>query len=134
LEHIQPATARDFFALSAEHVRRELVDLARHFFGPRGLGTKHASDGAGHANGSPRHDAASDSSEPAHLLAWSEFHEQVSHLPPEQREVVDLLYYQELPQAEAAQLLGVNTRTVQRRWHDALLALHDILQHHGPEY
>ena len=54
--------------------------------------------------------------DPANLAAWAEFHAQVEHLPEEQREVFDLLWYQELSQAEAATLLGVSERTVKRRW------------------
>ena len=38
-----------------------------------------------------------------------------------------------LTQAEAAELLQVTVRTVQRRWHAALLKLHDILKDHAPE-
>src|SRR5262249_22666202 len=29
-----PATAADFFRLAAQQVRRELLDLSRHYFGP----------------------------------------------------------------------------------------------------
>jgi DNA-directed RNA polymerase specialized sigma24 family protein len=36
-----------------------------------------------------------------------------------------LLFYQGLSQAEAAALLGVSVRTIQRRWHEALQKLHD---------
>ena len=70
--------------------------------------------------------------EPATLAAWCEFHEQVRHLPPDEREVVDLLFYQELTQAEAAALLQVTKRTVQRRWQSALLKLHATLEGHWP--
>src|SRR4051812_10202529 len=37
LADVQPATVRDFFALATVQVRRELLDLARHFQGPLGL-------------------------------------------------------------------------------------------------
>jgi DNA-directed RNA polymerase specialized sigma24 family protein len=36
-------------------------------------------------------------------------------LPDDEHEVVELLFYQELPQEEAARLLDVSVRTVQRR-------------------
>ena len=39
---------------------------------------------------------------------------------------MSLLYYQNLPQAVAAELLGVSVRTVQRRWHAALEKLHRV--------
>ena len=66
------------------------------------------------------------------LHAWCEFHEQVRRLPADEREVIDLLFYQELTQAEAANLLHVTVRTVQRRWQSALLELHRVLKHHWP--
>ena len=42
LRAVAPPTARDFFRLAAAQVRRELIDLARHYQGPRGLGAHHA--------------------------------------------------------------------------------------------
>ena len=66
------------------------------------------------------------------LAAWGEFHRQVRELPAEEREVVDLLFYQELAQAEAAALLHVTVRTVQRRWQAALLKLHRVLKGQWP--
>ena len=44
LRAVAPPTARDFFRLAAAEVRRELIDLARHYYGPRGLGANHSSD------------------------------------------------------------------------------------------
>jgi DNA-directed RNA polymerase specialized sigma24 family protein len=39
----------------------------------------------------------------------------------------DLLWYQGLSQDEAAQALGVDVRTVKRRWREARLTLHQTL-------
>src|SRR5262249_61821855 len=61
--------------------------------------------------------------EPARLATWSAFHEQVAALPEEEREVFDLLWYQGLPQAEAAELLHVNVRTIKRRWVSARMKI-----------
>src|SRR5262245_22819150 len=33
LESVQPDSTRDFFGLAAEQIRRELLDLARHYYG-----------------------------------------------------------------------------------------------------
>ncbi len=130
LEEVHPASVREFFALTTEQIRRELIDLARHYFGPRGPGAKHASRGGG--DEALAYEPAEQSREPSDLAVWCEFHEQVNRLPAEEREVVGLLYYQELPQAEAAAVLGVTVRTVQRRWHSALLNLHEILKDQWP--
>src|SRR5262245_57545794 len=37
LEAVNPTTTREFFGLAAEQIRRELLDLARHYRGPHGL-------------------------------------------------------------------------------------------------
>jgi RNA polymerase sigma-70 factor (ECF subfamily) len=122
LEEITPDTPRQFFGLAATVIRRELLDLARHYYGPRGPGANHVSRGSGFEAPAP--------SDSAELDRWREFHERVAQLPDEEREIVDLLYYQELPQADAAALLGVDLRTVQRRWQNARLRLHALVN--GP--
>jgi RNA polymerase sigma factor (sigma-70 family) len=66
------------------------------------------------------------------LAIWTEFHAQVERLPDKEREVFDLLWYQELTQAEAAALLGVDVRTVKYRWQAARVKLHDALRGHLP--
>jgi RNA polymerase sigma-70 factor (ECF subfamily) len=131
LEGVRPASLREFFALSAEQIRRELLDLARHYYGPEGPGANHASQ-ADRSDDRLAREPADLRQEPSALAGWREFHEQVRRLPGPEREVVNLLFYQELPQAEAAALLDVSVRTVQRRWQSALLTLHETLQGHWP--
>jgi RNA polymerase sigma factor (sigma-70 family) len=129
-------TARDFFRLAALNIRRELLDLAKHHYGPLGHGAHHATRGPGDtASGeAPGAEAPADlSREPSRLAAWGEFHERIGALPDEEREVFDLLWYQGLSQAEAADLLGVSERTVKRRWQSARLKLHDALGGEVPE-
>jgi RNA polymerase sigma factor (sigma-70 family) len=128
----RPARVVDFFRLAALHIRRELHDLAKHYYGPHGIGANHATAAwkppTDPGDGSPMAWAPCGvAEEPANLAAWAEFHDQVSRLPDDQREVFDLLWYQDLSQAEAAQLLGVSERTVKRRWAAARLLLHGIL-------
>jgi len=121
---VKPASALDYFRLSAWHIRRELLDLARHYYGPQGLGAQHASQGsAAHGPVEPSDRTA----DPSRLQFWTEFHEQVEALPDEERAVFDLLWYQELTQVEAGLLLGVSERTVKRRWQSARLQLHQKL-------
>ncbi len=48
-------------------------------------------------------------------------------LPDELSSVFDLIYYQGLTQAEAAEVLGVSEATIKRSWREARLALHDAL-------
>src|SRR5260370_30744651 len=37
LRSVKPQTSRDFLALATLQIRRELLDLARHFYGPKGI-------------------------------------------------------------------------------------------------
>ena len=51
----------------------------------------------------------------------------IDGLPAEEREVFDLVRIQGLAHGEAAEVLGVSTKTVQRRLHRGLLALAEAL-------
>lgn len=120
LEEVTPENPRQFFGLAATMIRRELLDLARRYYGPRGVGANHASHGS-------EFDAAAPS-DSADLDRWREFHERVVQLPDEERAVVDLLHYQEMSQTDAAAVLGVDVRTVQRRWQYARVRLANLLK------
>lgn len=124
LESVEPRSMRDFYALAALQIRRELVDLSRHHFGPHGQAAHHDSRGG---DSRPPPEPSDWSHEPGGLVQWREFHERIETLPEDEREVVGLLYYQGLTQAEAATVLDVNVRTIQRRWHAALLTLQPLL-------
>ena len=136
LEHVQPESSVDFYRLAALNIRRELLDLAKHYYGPCGLGANYtsvnmsadqtATDLGGRVALAPEED-------PAQLEAWTAFHDQVERLPDEEKEVFDLLWYQELSQAETAELLEVSVRTVKRRWASARLKLHETLGGQLPE-
>jgi DNA-directed RNA polymerase specialized sigma24 family protein len=58
---------------------------------------------------------------------WTEFHEAAARLPDDLRAVFDLLWYQEMLQAEAAALLGIAVRTVKLRWMKARLQVQQAL-------
>jgi RNA polymerase sigma factor (sigma-70 family) len=117
LQATPPQSLREFFRLAALQVRRELIDLARHYYGPAGPAGFHNSR-------TPGPEPPDSCQEAGRLLAWSAFHEAIAALPDEQREVVDLLWYQGLTRDEAAALLELSTKTVQRRWQAACLRLH----------
>ena len=42
LEKVQINDARHFYRLAATQIRRELIDLSRHYGGPEGMGANHA--------------------------------------------------------------------------------------------
>jgi len=136
LEKVRPASVRDFFGLAATQMRRELLDLARHYQGPQGPGANHASLPGGPADGSSL-PAAVDPPDRAeqddNLEQWRAFHEQVEGLPAEEREVVSLVFYHGWTQAEIARLFEVTERTIRRYWQSACLKLSAALGEAVPE-
>jgi RNA polymerase sigma factor (sigma-70 family) len=115
------ATPADLLRFGATLIRRELIDLARHHFGPHGAAAHHdtpvASPGGGRA------EPADSSHDPYRLAVWHELHQHIAGLPDEDRTLFELLYYQGLTQPAAADLLGVPLRTFKRRWQHARLRL-----------
>lgn len=131
LDDVQPSNGVAFLALAALQIRRELIDLARRYFGPEGQGANHASWPDGDAD-SPTIIQPNTAGDPSQLAEWRELHELVDRLPDDERDVVSLVYYHGLMQAEAGEMLGVSVRTVQRRWQSALLGLHRMLKEDVP--
>jgi DNA-directed RNA polymerase specialized sigma24 family protein len=83
LESTRPDSTRRFYALTNELIRRELLDMARHFFGPRGHGTHVSEATVGGAEGEHAPvEAGAGSAEFDRLTA---FHEAVAELPVEER-------------------------------------------------
>jgi RNA polymerase sigma factor (sigma-70 family) len=129
LRAMQPESTRHFANLAAQHIRRELLDLARHYRNRLDRpGGDVATDGEGAAElPDPSSGLADD------LDLWSAFHEQVERLPVEEREVVGLTYYHGWTQAQIAELFQVDERTVRRRWRAAALKLQHALGGRLPE-
>jgi RNA polymerase sigma-70 factor (ECF subfamily) len=112
----RPATVRQFFALANQHMRWELNDLARRLDEQpagvelrEGLVPAPASSGSGISPDARRMLAAIDG------------------LPEEEREVFALIRVQGTTQAEAAQVLNVSVKTVQRRLQRGLVLLAETL-------
>lgn len=113
-DQVSISSAREYLALAATNMRRELIDLARHHFRESGSAHNHATPGS--------HDGWAqcvDHDDAAKLSEWAELHEFIAELPEPLREVVDLLWYHDLKNREVAELLGVSTKTVTRRWVEA---------------
>ncbi len=131
LPKVRPASTRDFLGLASTQIRRTLLDLARHYYGPEGKGTFHHTDNVRPDAQVPSAVAgAADqrSPKPETLQEWTEFHEAVENLEEEQREVFHLIWYAGLEQAEVARVIGCSLPTVQRRWYAAQIALFRILR------
>lgn len=121
LNEVRPESPRQFYGLATTHLRRELIDLARKHFGAEGVGANHLTDGGIAADIKPT------DAEPESIEAWAKFHEQVEALPDSEREVVNLLWYEEMTQPEAAEVLGISLATVKRRWQSARIRLSETL-------
>jgi RNA polymerase sigma factor (sigma-70 family) len=130
LAEVRPEGVRHFDNLAAAQIRRELIDLARRYHGPEGLGAHHHTDGAD--PGVRLAQVPESAGRPESLEEWAAFHEAVERLPEEERRVMDLLWYRGLTHAQAAEALGVATKTVQRRWASARLMIRDALGGESP--
>jgi RNA polymerase sigma-70 factor (ECF subfamily) len=131
LRAVRPATTREFFGLAAEQVRRELIDLTRHYYGPEGWGANHESNLRLQESSGPlavRCEPEAPGDAPEDLERWTAFHEAVAHLPPEEREVFGLKFYHGWGQKEIGELLEKDERTVRRKWRRACMLLNDLLK------
>lgn len=101
----------DFFRLAATQIRREVIDLFRRYYGPRGIGANHATPNEPapheHPGGADRHDSAG-------AAQAIELHELVDALPVEVRDAVLLRWYLEMTLPEVAAALGVSLAKVKR--------------------
>lgn len=137
MANIQPPTVRDFMRLAAWHIRRTLAELARHYFRTPGRAALYALDGASDTHArqafieTPSYDAHPEQRlQEAEL--WQRLHEEVERLDDDEREIVELIWFHDLTQEEAAEIVGVSVRTVQRRWMQSRLKLHAALANELP--
>jgi RNA polymerase sigma-70 factor (ECF subfamily) len=118
---VRPRTVRQFFALANQHMRWELNDMARRLDEQpaaveldEGMVPAPASSSSVLTPGGRR------------IL------EAIAGLPEDEREVLDLVRIQGLTPAEAAEVLGVSARTVQRRLNRSRVLLAKELDHLRP--
>ena len=104
LREARPTTVRQFFALAGQHMRWELTDLARRLDNqPAAVELREGLVPA------PVSTDSGLSPEGRRLL------DAIDGLPEEEREAFDLVRIQGLTHSEAAEVLGVSAKTVQRR-------------------
>ena len=124
LEARPPDDTLHFFRLAAMQIRRELIDLARHYKNRPDLIPLSPPGGGSDSDGPVDLDPADGTSrDPSRLGSWADLHEAIGRLPDKPRAVCELLWYQGLSQAEVAQLLGVCVKTVKNHWMEARLRL-----------
>jgi RNA polymerase sigma-70 factor (ECF subfamily) len=105
LRTVRPPTVRQFFALANQHMRWQLNDLARRLDQLSGAVALPESGVAA----PPVSTASGLSPEGRRMLGA------IEGLPEDEREVFDLVGIQGLTHAEAAAVVGVSEKTVQRR-------------------
>jgi RNA polymerase sigma-70 factor (ECF subfamily) len=112
LRSVRPQTVRQFFALVHQHMRWELNDLARR------LAEQPAAEEL-HEGAVPAPDSSGSELTPsAHRML-----EAIDKLPDDEREAFGLVRIQGLTQCEAADVMGVSAKTVQRRLNRSLVLL-----------
>jgi RNA polymerase sigma-70 factor (ECF subfamily) len=117
LQATRPPTVRQFFALANQHMRWQLNDLARRLDQQPAAAALAESWVAA----PPSSTASGLSPDGRRMLAA------IEGLPEEEREVFDLVGIQALTHAEAATVVGVSEKTVQRRLNRARLLLAEQL-------
>jgi RNA polymerase sigma-70 factor (ECF subfamily) len=117
MREVRPPTVRQFFALANQHMRWELNDLARRLDEQAAAVELRDSRVLGPADSS----GSQISPNTRRIL------EVIGNLPEEEREVFNLVRIQGMTQPEAAAVLGVSAKTVQRRLNRGLLLLADQL-------
>jgi RNA polymerase sigma factor (sigma-70 family) len=108
----RPQTVRQFFALVNQHMRWELNDLARRLDQQPTL-----------VELDEERVSAASSSSSVLTPNGRRMLQAIDELPEDEREAFELLRIQGLTQVEAADVLGVSTKTVQRRLNGALVLL-----------
>jgi len=126
-ESIELQDEAHLFRLIARHLRFQLIEVYRRNVGAYGIDANHGSQ-VGVTGEESRASAVAwhpsdDTNDVGRLVAWGEFHQQVEQLSEREKTVVDLLWYQGLSHEEAATLLGVDAKTVQRAWRRAKITL-----------
>jgi RNA polymerase sigma factor (sigma-70 family) len=117
MRSVRPGNVRQFFALANQHMRWELNDLAR-----RLDKEERAAEIRDSIAAVPAESSTSQLSANARRVL-----EAIEALPAEEREVFDLVKIQGMSQPEAANVIGISAKTVQRRLRRALLTLSEKL-------
>lgn len=129
----RPQSARHYLKLANKQIHRTLVDLTRHYYGVRGLGANHKTDG-GTGDSQVAEGLGwfgSEGTMPSDLLEWTAFHEAIESLPTDEREAFELVWYGGQTVRGSADVLGVSVRTAVRRLNRARTLLHEAM--HGEQ-
>lgn len=125
LRKVHPRTVREFFALANQHMRWELNEFARRLDREaHAVEIRESNVGAAATTGQ---DSSRISPNAARMMAA------IEALPEDERETFSLVRVQGMSQSDAAEVLGVAMRTVQRRLARSLALLADQLRDLQPQ-
>lgn len=116
MRSVRPGTVRQFFQIASQHMRWELNDVARRL-----------DKGAQEVELRDEFVAAPQGSDSGVSRSAHRVIEAIGGLPDDEREVFDLIRIQGMTHPEAAELVGVSVRTVERRLASSVLILTDAL-------
>ena len=123
MRSVRPQTVRQFFALVNQHMRWELNDVARRLDEqPTVVEVREDL-----APAPPASSGSALTPDGRRILSA------IDDLPEDEREVFGLLHFQGLTQGEAAEVLGISVRTVQRRLNRSMLLLANELDDLRPK-
>jgi RNA polymerase sigma-70 factor (ECF subfamily) len=66
---------------------------------------------------------AGSTNDPVKLAMWDEFHTQVASAPPDEKQLFDLLYYQDMSLPAVSAMLNMPLSTLKLRWQNARVNL-----------
>jgi RNA polymerase sigma-70 factor (ECF subfamily) len=144
--HTEPIKdRRHFFRLANLAMRRLLCDMARSFRGPQTYEGRHQTAGPAHVGQAGAGEGVVENA-PANLFGPAPpgpvtvailkedhlmIHALLERLDEDEVEILGLIYFQELTQPEAAEILGVDERTVRRRLARIHGRLGQLTREHG---
>jgi RNA polymerase sigma-70 factor (ECF subfamily) len=128
MRQIRPTTVRQFFALASRHMRWELNDLARRLDG-REAALELRESWVG-APTNPSVDSGAQPPSPTLVRILSA----IDDLPEDEREVFNLVRLQAMGVSEAARVVGVSAKTIQRRLKRSLVLLTERVGDLGSDY
>lgn len=130
---VKPRSPGHLLYLASKHINYALLDLAKKFFGPQGIGKHHSTDKISlGGDGRHRHEKRDSTNDPRNIFNWVVFHEQVNALPKKEREVFRLRWYGGYKCVDIARLQGTSTETAERAWSSARKLLRKAMDGKSP--
>jgi RNA polymerase sigma factor (sigma-70 family) len=127
MRQVRPTTVRQFFALVNQHMRWELNDMARRLdVQPATFPVVESIAAVAPPTDLDSAATVSVGTNMSRILAA------IEALPEDEREVFNLVRIQGMSPADAAEVIGVSTRTVHRRLNQGLMLLEERLGDLGP--